>query len=277
MLLIVIHHYVVNSGLISEVLAEKPILNASVAMLILGGWGKVGINCFVLITGYFMCKSQISGIKILKLYFQIVFYTIIIYAIFCFTGHEHFSLIKSASLLFPIHGIGVNFTSCFLVFYLFIPFLNIILKNLDHKMHLILCILLLTVYSVLPCIPIFSLSFNYVSWFMIIYIIAAYIRSYEFFPRISHARWGWILLILIALGSNSVFGMAYLSNVGLTNSFLPYFFIADSNKLLAILIAVSSFMYFKDLRIPHSRLINSLGGATFDVLLIHANSDAMRK
>ena len=42
------------------------------------------------------------------------------------------------------------------------------------------------------------------------------------------------------------------------------------------MIAVSSFMYFKDLNIPHSRIINAIGGATFGVLLIHANSDAMR-
>lgn len=41
--------------------------------------------------------------------------------------------------------------------------------------------------------------------------------------------------------------------------------------------AVASFMYFKDLKIPQSKLINAIGGATFGVLLIHANSDAMRQ
>lgn len=277
MLLIVIHHYVVNSGLFSEVLASAPISTASIAMLILGGWGKVGINCFIMITGYFMCTSQISGIKLLKLYIQIVFYTVIIYSIFCFTGHEHFSLIRAASLLFPIHNIGDNFVGCFLVFYLFIPFLNILLKSLDRKMHLFLFIFLLIVYSVLPTIPKFNFTFNYVSWFMAIYVMAAYIRNYEFFPGISHGMWGWITLILIILGSISVFGMAYISIASYINTFAPYYFITDSNKLLAILPAISSFMYFKDLRIPHSRFINALGAATFGVLLIHANSDAMRK
>lgn len=36
-------------------------------------------------------------------------------------------------------------------------------------------------------------------------------------------------------------------------------------------------MYFKDLKIRHSKLINAVGGSTFGVLLIHANSDTMRK
>lgn len=52
---------------------------------------------------------------------------------------------------------------------------------------------------------------------------------------------------------------------------------ADSNKLLPFLIALSSFMWFKDLRIPYSKLINVIGGATFGVLLIHANSNTMRQ
>jgi len=36
-------------------------------------------------------------------------------------------------------------------------------------------------------------------------------------------------------------------------------------------------MYFKDLNIKQSKLINVIGGGTFGVLLIHANSDTMRQ
>lgn len=62
MLLIVAHHYVVNSGLTAvdgpvyaELLSVK-----SLCLLLFGAWGKIGINCFVLITGYFMCTSRIT-------------------------------------------------------------------------------------------------------------------------------------------------------------------------------------------------------------------------
>lgn len=57
----------------------------------------------------------------------------------------------------------------------------------------------------------------------------------------------------------------------------PYWFVSDSNRLLPLLIAVCSFMWFKDLKIPYSKWINAIGGATFGVLLIHANSNAMRQ
>ena len=59
MLLIVAHHYVVNSG-VQDFIYENPLCVNSIFLFLFGGWGKTGINCFVLITGYFMCKSCIS-------------------------------------------------------------------------------------------------------------------------------------------------------------------------------------------------------------------------
>lgn len=67
MLCIVAHHYVVNSGLIQLVQENNSLDFKSIFILLFGWGGKTGINCFVLITGYFMCKSQITVKKFLKL------------------------------------------------------------------------------------------------------------------------------------------------------------------------------------------------------------------
>ncbi|MEW9603117.1 hypothetical protein [Bacteroides sp. L008] len=59
---------------------------------------------------------------------------------------------------------------------------------------------------------------------------------------------------------------------------IPYhFFVADSNHLMAVITAVCSFMYFKDMKLKNSRIINTIAASTFGVLLIHANSNIMRK
>ena len=81
MLLIVAHHYVINSRL-GSVLQEAPLSERSIFFYLFGAWGKTGINCFVMITGFFMCKSQITLRKFLKLLFEVLFYNIIIYIIF---------------------------------------------------------------------------------------------------------------------------------------------------------------------------------------------------
>ena len=38
-----------------------------------------------------------------------------------------------------------------------------------------------------------------------------------------------------------------------------------------------SFIFFKNIRIPYNKFINTVAASTFGVLLIHANSDAMRQ
>lgn len=70
MFLIVAHHYVVNSGLFPVILENFP-SSKSVFLLLFGWAGKTGINCFVLITGFFMCTSQISFRKFLKLFLAV--------------------------------------------------------------------------------------------------------------------------------------------------------------------------------------------------------------
>lgn len=276
MLLIVAHHYVVNSGLF-EIIQNEPFNMASSLMLLFGAWGKTGINCFVLITGYFMCMSSFSWGKLLKLYVQITFYAIIIYSIFCITGHERLNLYNILWQFWPAKSIAGGFTSCFLLFYLFIPFLNIFIHGLDKKNHFLLLILLLFVFSILPTIPMIRMTFNYVGWFMVIYLVGAYIRLYGFGKKIQYRTWGWLALILVILASISVVGMTILYKSQVIPLFVPYFFISDSNKILSLAIAVSSFMFFKDLKIPHSRMINVFGAATFGVFLIHTRGDVMRQ
>ena len=104
MLLIVAHHYVVNSGLTSE---TGPIYSdwsswRSIFLLLFGAWGKTGINCFVLITGYFMTESKITAKKYVKLLAEVLFYNILIYLIFCVSGYQSFGLVSFLETAFPV-------------------------------------------------------------------------------------------------------------------------------------------------------------------------------
>lgn len=61
------------------------------------------------------------------------------------------------------------------------------------------------------------------------------------------------------------------------NMLTPSYFLNDSNKILAVWLAFSAFMFFKNVKLPYSKVINAFGASTFGVLLIHANSNSMRK
>lgn len=274
MLLIVAHHYVVNSGL-GEVLQENPLSGRSIFFYLFGAWGKTGINCFVMITGYFMCKSQITLHKFLKLLFEVLFYNIVIYTIFVIAGYEKISFNSLVNII-PGRILNTNFTSCFLVFYLCIPFLNILIKNLTQKQHLLLIGLCLFIYTFHTTIPRTYVAMNYVSWFCVIYFIASYIRLYPHKYDNNIQFWKRGVFLCIFLSTFSILRQLWMGAHG--QPILPYRYVSESNELLpVVLTAICSFMYFKNIQIPQNKWINMIGGSTFGILLIHANSDAMRK
>lgn len=176
MLMIVAHHYVVNSGLMSCIDAQN-VLHFQDYFLLLFGWGgKTGINCFVLITGYFMCTSAITKKKFFKLLGERYFYAVAIWCLFFFTGYEAFSVKGFLKMMFPFFTVADNFTSCFLLFYLLIPFLNKLIHALTEKEHFMLMAWCIGVYVFLPSFAKANVVFNYITWFSILYVIASYIR-----------------------------------------------------------------------------------------------------
>jgi len=287
MLLIVAHHYVVNSGIINEVVSGNVSTGNSIFLLLFGWGGKTGINCFVLITGYFMCTSKISLKKFLKLFLEREFYAIIIILIFILTGYTSFSIGATVKTIFPFFKIDKGFTTAYILFFCFIPFVNILVKNMSKKQHGLLILLSLTIYTILPSFFATLISFNYITWFTIIYLMGAYIRLYPTEKMNSAKFTGGLAIASLFLSWLSVIVCFYATKIlpdsivaklcsryGSVN--IPYFFVADSNKILAVFTAVSCFLFFKNAKLKYNKCINRVAASCFGVFLIHANSSSMR-
>lgn len=277
MLMIVAHHYVVNSGITSHCapLYTDLISEKSIFIVLFGAWGKTGINCFLMITGYFMCTSKITLRKFIKLMGQIYLYKLLLYPMLLVAGYETFSLLRIVKVLMPTWGFSTNFTGCFIGFWLTIPFLNILIQNMNKQQHEVLLLLLFGMYTLLGSIPSFSIRMGYVTWFGIIYLLASYIRIY---PRQLFNRknlWGWMTLLSLILAVASIICLRMC--FGIKETRFIYYFVADSYKIFAVIIALCSFLWFKNMNIGYNKIINAFGAGTFGVLLIHANSDAMRQ
>lgn len=201
-------------------------------------------------------------------------YKIVFYAIFLLTGYQEFQLKSMIKALLPISSIADGFGSAYLAFFLFIPFLNILIKGMNKKQHLTLIVLCLGVYTVLATLKI-RVVFNYVTWFSVIYIIGAYLRIYPEKWFTNNRVWGLSLLVSLLLSWCSVLaGLWVFIHFGKN---LCYHFVADSNKPLAVTTAICAFMYFKNLHLGHNKAINKIAASAYGVLLIHANSDTMRQ
>jgi hypothetical protein len=133
------------------------------------------------------------------------------------------------------------------------------------------------IYVVLPSVTKASVVFNYVTWFSILYIIAAYIWLYPKDWFNNQRVVGLLAGISLLLSWVSVIFLAFMSRqIGKSIS-IAYFFVSDSNKILALTTGISGFLFFKRLKMGYSKTINTIAASTFGVLMIHANSNTMRQ
>lgn len=291
MICIVAHHYVVNSGVLQEITPVNVLSLHSLFALLFGWGGKTGINCFVLITGYFMCKSKITVKKFMKLLLEIEFYKILLYFIFLAAGYIPFSFGMMLKSFLPVYGIGVGFTGSYLVFFLFLPYLKLMVHSMNEKQHLILIGLCVFIGSILQTFFDAPAAFTYVGWFVALFFISSYIRMYpesdeinkilakiHLYPKnlFDNKRiWGYLTCVSLFLSWGSVILGAFIYHWNGQN--LYYYFVSDSNKILALITAFCSFCYVKNIRMRYHPIINKVAASTYGVLLIHANSDVMRQ
>lgn len=273
MLVIVAHHYVVNSGLMN-IIKQHPLEYDSIALLVFGWGGKTAINCFLLITGYFMCKQETTFKKYLKFLLQVLFWNIVIGIVFVLSGFENPNLKFIISTLFPFNYVGNSnsFTSSYLFFYLCIPYLNLMLKGMDRKLHKWFLFGGVIMFSVLPSMG-FKTVFNSIIWFSIVYMMGAYLRLYNpFSVSARYYAYTTISMLILSLGSIPIM----LKIGSIFGKFAPYFLVNGENKIFALMLSLSCFMFFINLNIKNYNFINIISSACFGVLLIHANSAAMR-
>jgi hypothetical protein len=110
---------------------------------------------------------------------------------------------------------------------------------------------------------------------MVVFLIGAYLRMYPKKHSNDVKFWRRISVVLIGIDLASVVVCTWIG--AKTGRHIPYYFVSDSNAFLAVVTGISLFMWFKNLRLRYSELINRLAASTFGVLLIHADSDTMRR
>lgn len=280
MLVIVAHHYIVNSGITTYIASENAYnifskFNTYFAYLY-GSGGKIAINVFLLITGYYSCKKKIKYKKIIFFILQVLFYRWIIYLIFYLSGYEAFSLKEFVKVCLEIpYLLGKGFTSSYIVLFLLIPYLNLFIENISKKDLQKLIGLLLIVFSIVPSIS-FNTFFEYIGWYVTVYFIGSYIRLYPCEYMTNKNKISLFCVITVLASWISIVILIYMSCK--FNRHLPiYWFVMDSNKIMAILTATSLFILFLNIDIGSKKIINIIASSTFGVLLIHANSDTMRR
>lgn len=129
MLMIVAHHFSIHSGFSMKI---PPLYFNTLFLQFLQFGGKIGVNVFVLISGYFLINTDnIKLKKVIKLWCQIFFYSFIIYLIFTLTGYQKFNITSFIKSIMPIIYSQYWFASSYFILYLFVPYINQLVKNIE--------------------------------------------------------------------------------------------------------------------------------------------------
>ena len=268
---IVMHHYVIHSEWnFGENLGVKQIF-----LDITGSAGKFGVNCFLLISGYFLVNKAFKPKKLLQLWLQVFFYSISIFLIFSFLGENHsiFNIRNTIVASFPVVFQQYWFISSYVLLYCLTPFLNILVKNMNKKQHILLLIILFMFLSIKPMLSLLVVNFGSAEsgmWFLFIYFIAAYIRIYpEAFAKSAKSYFIQSSVIFIVI-------FAFIVLLAVHNHqnehIISKAVIMDIQSPLYLFLAILLFCGFKNWDLGSLPVVNLLGSASLGVYLIHDNN-----
>lgn len=273
MLMVVCLHALNHGGLVEGTLvpgtANFYLGNAMFALCL------PAVNCFVMISGYFLCTADFKLKKLISIWGQALFYSVLITCINMLLGNQAFSIKEMAKSFFVVSLKRYWYVSAYILMYAVSPFLNCAIRAMDRKTHLLCCGTLLGIFSVLHNM-IYISDFGGINggysflWFCILYIVAAYFRLYV--PKhIQHQKWmlpGYFCSALLICGERF---LAYWITphiwgaVKLTSLFYSY------NSIMNVLAALCLFQYFRDVAVQHTftkKLITFFAPLTFAVYLI---------
>lgn len=180
MLMIILLHSIDHSGLLKNLTPGSILYYYEQFLYALV---QVCVNCFVLISGYFLVSSKIKPEKLVALWIEVVFYSLIIKMIMMAFGEIPFSVVSLVSCLVPVLTGRYWFVTIYFGMYLLSPFFNIAIKTMNKKQHGELLILLFVLASVMISIHPSFKGMNSgggwgLAWFGVLYFTAAYIRRY---------------------------------------------------------------------------------------------------
>lgn len=276
MFMIILLHSIDHSGLY-ETLEEGTLLytyEQFVYALV-----QVCVNCFVLISGYFLVQSQFKLRKLISLWIEVVFYALAIKLIVMAIGEIPFSVTSLISCFVPILTGRYWFITIYFGMYLLFPFYNIAIKAMDESQHKNLVILLIVLFSGISSIyPSFK-GMNSggawgLAWFTVLYFIAAYFRLYYVPEKRVKGSLSlfFAISIIMTLALIAVQKMKIDALINLVKNWWKY------DSIPVVIASIALFMAFinignKALNRRGNQLVVKISSTTFGVYLIHAHAN----
>jgi len=233
---------------------------------ILAVLSQVGVNCFYLISGYFLKEGQnINWKKGVCFWGQILFYSVTVPIILALLGYIKLDLITTIKTFLPIITNQYWFASIFIVVILISPLLSLMTNKLTNKQLRNLLIVVFFIDSIQPMFfhnAIGEDGYGLVHAIFMI-LIGNYIRKVDFSIK---NKWIGLLIYFSGIGLGSVINIGWLVYFGERNKI-----ILDYNSPFVIISSIYLFVFFKQLNFKNV-FVSKIAPYIFAVYLVNDNN-----
>lgn len=261
--IIIIHHYFDHS----QVNVASLSYFGKAWYYLCWSFGRCGVILFIMISGYFSCTSRFNLKRLIMLWLEVLFYSVLIYIIFFATGQIEFSSDELIKNLFPIMWTRYWFATCYVALMIVSPLLNLIIKHLSRSRHFVTCVVGAVIYSVVPTF--FAQDFLYLNefiTFIFLYILAAYLRKYGGLKIKIRTD---ILIIVITAAVTLL--LRFLAIEGVFGEEYDSMRFSELCSIFMLIISVACLEITAKSKPFTNKAINWISKSTFGVYLIHDN------
>lgn len=229
----------------------------------------VAVNCYVLISGYFLCESHFKLRRAANTFTQMWFYSVATLAVMVAFKIYKFKFGDFFWAVFPFRGTHW-FAETYLQLLFVSPILNFAISNMKKKQMKLSLVSLLGIYCVLNFLfkyfnPIDDSGGYGIIWFICLYFVAAYLKKYY---KITGKSGKYFLGYFITVLLNSILHFIFRNS----NEVLREWMIRDYNNILVLIGSVFLFLAFLNMNIKSNaakKIITFISPLTFGVYLIH--------
>lgn len=193
MVAIVAHHYAVHGG----VMVGTNSAGTGVALSVISGFGKWGVNLFVLVGAYFMVERATRGRALANIFSQVLPISWIILGLTAVFAFDTLTPGAAKASIMPVIFSQYWFVTAYVMLVLIGPYLAMLARALTQKQLGRLIMVGVVLWSLLITVDGVWLSASNLGWFALLFMIAAYIRLHPI-PG-SRAVWSIAALASVAV------------------------------------------------------------------------------
>ena len=229
------------------------------------------VNCYVLISGYFLSEKTFKAKRVINTYAQTWFYSVLTFVFLVLIHGIEFSKGELLKSVFPLSFNNYWFVTKYLLLLLVSPIINIAIRNMTKKQMKLSLIMLAGIFCVLNTIltplavPFDGTGGFSLTWFIVLYFTGAYIKRFGFAIKSTGVCFG------LSFGISFLCVALHYLSAGLNMSIIDTV-LQNYNSILVYVGSICLFSAFMNLKLKENvigKIVLKVAPLSFATYLIH--------